>query len=49
MMEKIRDLFVVGGIGDFFMFWGIVMFEIDIFEGVKYFRVKMDIKFYDCY
>lgn len=49
MMEKTRDLSVVGGTGDFFMSRGIVTFETDTFEGAKYFRVKMDIKLYDCY
>ncbi|XP_010541338.1 PREDICTED: dirigent protein 6 [Tarenaya hassleriana] len=49
MMEKTRDLSIVGGTGDFFMARGIATFETDIFQGAKYFRVKMDIKLYECY
>ncbi|XP_010533614.1 PREDICTED: dirigent protein 5 [Tarenaya hassleriana] len=49
MMEKTRDLSVVGGTGDFFMTRGIATFETDEFQGAKYFRVKMDIKLYECY
>lgn len=49
MMEKTRDLSVVGGTGDFFMARGIATLQTDSFEGAKYFRVKMDIKLYECY
>ncbi|KAJ4711975.1 Dirigent protein [Melia azedarach] len=49
MMEKTRDLSVVGGTGDFFMARGIATFSTDAMEGIKYFRVKMDIKLYECY
>ncbi|CAH2078147.1 unnamed protein product [Thlaspi arvense] len=49
MMEPTRDLSVVGGTGDFFMARGIATFVTDIFQGAKYFRVKMDIKLYECY
>ncbi|GLT34797.1 hypothetical protein SLA2020_092920 [Shorea laevis] len=49
MMEKTRDLSVVGGTGDFFMARGIATFETDAVEGFKYFRLKMDIKLYECY
>ncbi|OWM72121.1 hypothetical protein CDL15_Pgr018004 [Punica granatum] len=47
--EKTRDLSVVGGTGDFFMTRGIVTFETENVEGTKYFRLKMDIKLYECY
>ncbi|VVB11911.1 unnamed protein product [Arabis nemorensis] len=49
MMEPTRDLSVVGGTGDFFMARGIATFATDTFEGANYFRVKMDIKLYECY
>lgn len=49
MAEKTRDLSVVGGTGDFFMSRGIATLETDAMEGVKYFRLKMDIKLYECY
>ncbi|KAH7550209.1 hypothetical protein ACOSP7_024577 [Xanthoceras sorbifolium] len=47
--EKTRDLSVVGGTGDFFMARGIATFQTDTFQGTKYFRIKMDIKLYECY
>lgn len=49
MGEKTRDLSVVGGTGDFFMTRGIATFETHEVEGFKYFRLKMDIKLYECY
>ncbi|KAJ1405952.1 Dirigent protein [Sesbania bispinosa] len=49
MREKTRDLSVVGGTGDFFMTRGIATLQTDEVEGVKYFRLKMDIKLYECY
>ncbi|XP_028774806.1 dirigent protein 5-like [Neltuma alba] len=49
MGEKTRDLSVVGGTGDFFMTRGIATFETDAAEGLDYFRLKMDIKLYECY
>ncbi|KAJ0105869.1 hypothetical protein Patl1_17603 [Pistacia atlantica] len=49
MMEKTRDLSVVGGTGDFFMARGIATFETDTYQGNGYFRLKMDIKLYECY
>ncbi|PIN13277.1 hypothetical protein CDL12_14098 [Handroanthus impetiginosus] len=47
--EKTRDLSVVGGTGDFFMARGIVTFSTDEAQGDYYFRLKMDIKLYECY
>ncbi|KAF5460593.1 hypothetical protein F2P56_020453 [Juglans regia] len=49
MAEKSRDFSVVGGTGDFFMTRGIVTIQTDTFEGDFYFRLKMDIKLYECY
>lgn len=49
MEEKTRDLSVTGGTGDFFMARGIATIGTDTFEDDKYFRLKMDIKLYECY
>uniref|UniRef100_A0ACD5ZJH0 Uncharacterized protein n=1 Tax=Avena sativa TaxID=4498 RepID=A0ACD5ZJH0_AVESA len=49
MDEKTRDLSVVGGTGDFFMTRGICTLQLDAYEGTVYFRLKMDIKLYECY
>lgn len=46
---KTRDLSVVEGTGDFFMTRGIATFATDDFEGFSYFRLKIDIKLYECY
>ncbi|KAI4302928.1 hypothetical protein MLD38_038617 [Melastoma candidum] len=47
--EKTRDLSVVGGTGDFFMARGVATLRTDAVEGIKYFRLKMDIKLYECH
>ncbi|XP_048422535.1 dirigent protein 5-like [Pyrus x bretschneideri] len=49
MPEKTRDLSVVGGTGDFFMARGIATLQTDTLQGAYYFRLKMDIKLYECY
>lgn len=49
MMEPTRDLSIVGGTGDFLMTRGVVTFTTDTFEGSKYFRIKLDIKLFECY
>ncbi|MCD7446034.1 hypothetical protein HAX54_031517 [Datura stramonium] len=47
--KETRDLSIVGGTGDFFMARGVVTFSTDAVEGLGYFRLKMDIKLYECY
>lgn len=47
--QKTRDLSIVGGTGNFFMARGVVTFSTDAVEGLGYFRLKMDIKLYECY
>ncbi|KAL6986343.1 Dirigent protein 5, partial [Sarracenia purpurea var. burkii] len=49
MDDASRDLSVVGGTGDFFMARGIVTFRTEEVEAADYFRVKMDVKLYECY
>jgi hypothetical protein len=49
MMMETRDFSVVGGTGDFFMARGIATIHTDTFQGAYYFRLKMDIKLYECY
>ncbi|KAL9659543.1 hypothetical protein QQ045_024350 [Rhodiola kirilowii] len=49
MDEPTRDLSVVGGTGDFFMTRGVATFTTDVVQGSEYFRVRMDIKLYECY
>ncbi|XP_022733189.1 disease resistance response protein 206-like [Durio zibethinus] len=49
LMQKTRDISVVGGTGDFFMHRGIATLTTDSFEGAVYFRLKVDIKFYECW
>ncbi|CAL5061412.1 unnamed protein product [Urochloa decumbens] len=47
--EKARDISVVGGTGDFFMARGVATLRTDSYEGLYYFRLRMDIKLYECY
>ncbi|XP_059444396.1 dirigent protein 6-like [Corylus avellana] len=49
MAEETRDFSVVGGTGDFFMTRGIATIRTDTLQGAYYFRLKMDIKLYECY
>ncbi|CAN7116536.1 unnamed protein product [Brassica rapa subsp. narinosa] len=49
MMEPTRDLAIVGGTGDFIMARGIVTLTTDLIQESKYFRLKLDIKLYECY
>lgn len=49
LMNKTRDISVIGGTGDFFMTRGIATLETDAFEGEVYFRLRVDIKLYECW
>ncbi|XP_062030067.1 dirigent protein-like [Rosa rugosa] len=49
LMNKTRDISVIGGTGDFFMTRGIATLMTDAFEGEVYFRLKVDIKLYECW
>uniref|UniRef100_A0A6N2JXH0 Dirigent protein n=1 Tax=Salix viminalis TaxID=40686 RepID=A0A6N2JXH0_SALVM len=44
-----RDLSVVGGTGDFFMTRGVATFTTDAVEDDRYFRLRVDVKLYECY
>ncbi|KAF8412167.1 hypothetical protein HHK36_000125 [Tetracentron sinense] len=48
ILVKTRDISVVGGTGDFFMARGIATLMTDAFEGSVYFRLRVDIKLYEC-
>ncbi|GAA0159442.1 hypothetical protein Leryth_001665 [Lithospermum erythrorhizon] len=49
LMNKTRDISIVGGTGDFFMTRGIATLMTDSFEGEVYFRLRVDIKLYECW
>lgn len=49
LMNKTSDINIVGGTGDFFMHRGIATLMTDSFEGEVYFRLSVDIKFYECW
>lgn len=49
IMLKSKDISVVGGTGDFFMHRGIATIMTDAVEGEVYFRLRVDIKFYECW
>ncbi|KAF8087916.1 hypothetical protein N665_0562s0017 [Sinapis alba] len=49
MTEPTKDLAIVSGTGDFIMTRGIVTFTTDLIQQNKYFRLKLDIKLYECY
>ncbi|KAA8522471.1 hypothetical protein F0562_013168 [Nyssa sinensis] len=49
ILIKTRDISVVGGTGDFFMHRGIATIMTDAFEGEVYFRLRVDMKFYECW
>nr|ADR30610.1 (+)-pinoresinol-forming dirigent protein [Schisandra chinensis] len=49
LLIKTRDISVIGGTGDFFMARGIATLMTDAFEGEVYFRLRTDIKLYECY
>ncbi|MFS8029689.1 putative dirigent protein [Helianthus anomalus] len=49
LMNKTRDISVIGGTGDFFMTRGVATIMTDSFEGEVYFRLRVDIKLYECW
>lgn len=49
LMNKTRDISVIGGTGDFFMTRGIATLMTDAYEGDVYFRLRVDIKLYECW
>ncbi|KAL3619220.1 hypothetical protein CASFOL_036790 [Castilleja foliolosa] len=49
IVEKTRDFSVVGGTEDFFMARGICTASTDVRQDDYYFRLKLDIKLYECY
>ncbi|KAL2342703.1 hypothetical protein Fmac_003988 [Flemingia macrophylla] len=49
IMVKARDISIVGGTGDFFMHRGIATVMTDESQGEAYFRLRLDLKFYDCW
>ncbi|MED6136771.1 hypothetical protein PIB30_058965 [Stylosanthes scabra] len=49
ILNKTRDISVIGGTGDFFMHRGIATISMDAFEGAVYFRLLVDINFYECW
>ncbi|KAI8569696.1 hypothetical protein RHMOL_Rhmol02G0297500 [Rhododendron molle] len=48
MMYNTRDVSVVGGTGDFFMHRGIATIMTDAIEGTVYFRLRVNINFFEC-
>ncbi|KAK9277400.1 hypothetical protein L1049_006943 [Liquidambar formosana] len=49
IMQKMRDISVVSGTGDFFMHRGVATIMTDAFEGEVYFRLRVDINLYECW
>ncbi|KAL0330000.1 UNVERIFIED_CONTAM: Disease resistance response protein [Sesamum radiatum] len=49
LMNKTRDISVIGGTGEFFMARGVATLTTDAFEGDVYFRLRADIKLYECW
>ncbi|RZC86255.1 hypothetical protein C5167_007438 [Papaver somniferum] len=49
MDQKTRDVSVVGGTGDFFMARGIATLKTEEAIGFVYFRLRLEIKLYECY
>ena len=48
-LQKTRDISVIGGTGDFFMHRGIATLMTDAVEDNVYFRLRVDINFYECW
>ncbi|KAJ8764815.1 hypothetical protein K2173_010280 [Erythroxylum novogranatense] len=49
LMNKTRDVSVIGGTGDFFMVRGVATLTTDAFEGEVYFRLRVDVNLYECW
>lgn len=49
LLQKTRDISVIGGTGDFFMARGVATLMTDAFENQVYFRLRVDIKLYECW
>ncbi|XP_056687255.1 disease resistance response protein 206 [Spinacia oleracea] len=49
LMNKTRDISIIGGTGDFFMARGVATLMTDAFEGEVYFRLRTDIQLYECW
>ncbi|XP_058103591.1 dirigent protein-like [Magnolia sinica] len=49
LLNKTRDISVIGGTGDFFMARGMATLSTDAIEGEVYFRLRVDINLYECY
>ncbi|OMO85096.1 Plant disease resistance response protein [Corchorus olitorius] len=47
--QIVRNLSIVGGTGDFFMHRGIASLMSDDIQGEAYYRLKFDLKFYECW
>jgi len=48
-LMKTRYISIVGGTGDFFMYRGVATLMTDSFEDSVYFRLRVDMKFYECW
>jgi hypothetical protein len=48
-LTKSRDISIVGGTGDFFMHRGVATIMTDAFEDDVYFRLRVHVKFYECW
>ncbi|KAL2235143.1 disease resistance response protein 206-like [Sesamum indicum] len=49
ILSKTRDISVIGGTGDFHMSRGVATIATDSYEGEVYFRLRCDIKLYECW
>ncbi|KAK4771429.1 hypothetical protein SAY87_031961 [Trapa incisa] len=49
VLNKTRDISVIGGTGDFFMARGLATLMTDAFEDDVYFRLRTHVKLYECW
>ena len=49
ILQNTRDISITGGTGDFFMARGIASLMTDAYEKTDYFRLRVDIKLYECW